>query len=76
MISHCALSLTQGHNPFSCHTDIIVTGTSGIIWFIFWILLVSDFPATHPRISRVERLYIESTLSNEEQVCVCALPLI
>ena len=41
----------------------LLTGIVGIIWFIFWLLLAFDSPATHPRISQSERKYIETSIS-------------
>ena len=38
------------------------SGALGILWFILWIFTSSDSPASHPRISREEREYIESHL--------------
>lgn len=40
----------------------IYTGSFGIIWFIFWLVLGFGSPATHPRISAAERRYIETSL--------------
>ncbi|XP_030171710.1 sialin isoform X1 [Lynx canadensis] len=40
-------------------------GIVGIIWFILWILLVSDKPETHKAISRHEKEYILSSLKNQ-----------
>lgn len=40
-----------------------VTGAVGLVWSIFWFLLIYDSPATHPRISAEERHYIESEIS-------------
>ncbi|CAG5123820.1 unnamed protein product [Candidula unifasciata] len=39
-----------------------VTGVVCFIWTIFWILLVSDDPANHKRISHIEKEYIMSSL--------------
>ena len=46
------------------------TGTAGILWFFAWIFLAYSSPATHPRISREEREYIEFSIaeSTEKQV--------
>ena len=33
-------------------------GELGIIWFIFWIWLVNDYPETDPKISEEEKKYI------------------
>ncbi|RUS90909.1 hypothetical protein EGW08_001306 [Elysia chlorotica] len=37
-------------------------GVFGLTWFVLWCLLVFDSPAKHPRISREERVYIETSL--------------
>ena len=45
------------------------------MWFIFWLILGFDSPATHPRISQSEREYIETSIAaakleeNEDKVC-------
>jgi len=39
-----------------------VFGCVGIVWFIFWCLIVHDRPSSHPRISSHERAYIETSL--------------
>ena len=44
---------------------ILHTGFAGIVWFVAWILLVSNTPADHPRISPKEQHYIESSIQAE-----------
>ncbi|XP_050549192.1 vesicular glutamate transporter 3-like isoform X3 [Daktulosphaira vitifoliae] len=39
-----------------------ITGALGILWFLFWTLLVHDSPGEHPSIGKEERLYIEKSL--------------
>ncbi|XP_050715464.1 sialin-like isoform X2 [Eriocheir sinensis] len=39
-----------------------IPGTLCIVWASFWLLLVSDDPSQHPRISSEEREHIESTV--------------
>ncbi|XP_055370914.1 sialin [Condylostylus longicornis] len=39
-----------------------IFGILGIIWFIFWMLLVFDTPSAHPRISYKELNYIERSI--------------
>jgi ACS family sodium-dependent inorganic phosphate cotransporter-like MFS transporter 5 len=39
-----------------------LTGGLGILWFVAWMLLVSDTPDCHPRISESEKTYINYTL--------------
>lgn len=36
-----------------------IFGVLGIVWFFFWVWLVYDTPAQHPRISSAERTFIE-----------------
>lgn len=40
------------------------TGALGILWFIFWTLLIHDSPGEHPTIETNERLYIEKSLGS------------
>uniref|UniRef100_A0A7M4F5H0 Sialin n=1 Tax=Crocodylus porosus TaxID=8502 RepID=A0A7M4F5H0_CROPO len=42
-----------------------IFGALGILWFFFWIWLVSDTPQTHRRISHTEREYILSSLKDQ-----------
>ncbi|KAK3765988.1 hypothetical protein RRG08_002231 [Elysia crispata] len=42
--------------------SICFAGIFGLAWFLLWCLLVFDSPAKHPRISRAERIYIETSL--------------
>ena len=61
------------HNVFCSLTlcwPSSITGTAGILWFFAWIFLAYSSPATHPRISREEREYIESSIaeSTDKQV--------
>lgn len=46
-------------------SSLFLTGSIGILWFILWALLANSTPATHPRISAVEKQYIESSLALE-----------
>jgi len=41
-----------------------VFGLIGVVWFALWMLIVSDTPAQHPRISEEEKNYIESSLGS------------
>ena len=41
------------------------TGGSGILWCILWTFLVYDSPAKHPRISKEEQVYIESSIAEQ-----------
>ncbi|XP_067388732.1 sialin isoform X1 [Emydura macquarii macquarii] len=42
-----------------------IFGALGVLWFLFWIWLVSDTPETHRRISPTEREYILSSLKDQ-----------
>ncbi|XP_063916319.1 sialin-like [Zophobas morio] len=42
--------------------SFFLNGGFVIIWSILWILLVSDSPETHPRISEAEKVYIVNSL--------------
>merc|ERR1719167_666322 len=43
-----------------------VFGAIGVVWFVFWSLLVFDSPDKHPRISQEEHAYIVSSLLESE----------
>ena len=38
-------------------------GACGLVWFIFWVLLVFNNPSVHPRISEEEKNYIETNMA-------------
>ncbi|XP_058032281.1 sialin isoform X4 [Ahaetulla prasina] len=42
-----------------------IFGTLGVLWFLFWICIVSDTPETHRTISTAEKEYILSSLSQQ-----------
>lgn len=42
-----------------------IFGALGVLWFIFWIFMVSDSPETHRRISQAEKEYILSSLTDQ-----------
>uniref|UniRef100_A0A8V0XBP6 Sialin n=1 Tax=Gallus gallus TaxID=9031 RepID=A0A8V0XBP6_CHICK len=42
-----------------------IFGALGVLWFFFWMWLVSDKPETHKSISRIEREYILSSLKDQ-----------
>ncbi|XP_025090947.1 sialin-like isoform X2 [Pomacea canaliculata] len=44
-----------------------VFGALGCLWFVAWMLLVSETPATHPRISDSERRFIESNIGPKRE---------
>ena len=50
----------------------VLEGMLGICCFLVWIFVAFDDPASHPRISRAEKEYIESTITStaKKQVSV------
>ena len=44
------------------------TGTSSLIWTVFWMMLVSDSPASHPYISREEREHIMTAVGESSRL--------
>lgn len=50
----------------SSRNAVFLLGVLGIIWCVMWLLLVSDTPAQHPRITAYERKYIETTIGGGE----------
>uniref|UniRef100_A0A803SU00 Solute carrier family 17 member 5 n=1 Tax=Anolis carolinensis TaxID=28377 RepID=A0A803SU00_ANOCA len=42
-----------------------IFGALGVLWFFFWVLMVSDTPETHKRISHAEKEYILSSLTEQ-----------
>nr|XP_054485134.1 sialin isoform X2 [Agelaius phoeniceus] len=45
--------------------SISYAGALGVLWWFFWMLLVSDTPETHRSISHAEREYILSSLKDQ-----------
>uniref|UniRef100_A0A8C3CYY6 Sialin n=1 Tax=Cairina moschata TaxID=8855 RepID=A0A8C3CYY6_CAIMO len=45
--------------------SISYAGALGVLWFFFWMWLVSDTPETHKSISHTEREYILSSLKDQ-----------
>ena len=45
-----------------------ISGSLGVFWFVLWLYLGFDSPATHPRISEQERKYIETSIEEEGKV--------
>lgn len=43
-----------------------IFGALGVVWFIFWMFLVYDSPAVHPRISEEEKNYIQRTTRSKD----------
>ncbi|KAL4629422.1 sialin-like [Arapaima gigas] len=66
---------------FICHTlgwpaVFYCCGGAGCLWAVFWFLLVSDEPRSHPRISVQERDYITSSIGAQGQAHGWSLPLL
>ncbi|KAB7496003.1 Sialin [Armadillidium nasatum] len=45
-------------NDYGYEMAFYVCALLGLIWLLFWVLLMYDYPETHPRISEKERNYI------------------
>lgn len=41
----------------------VISGTVNFVWFVLWMLLVSDNPMEHKRISKIEQEYIVMSLA-------------
>lgn len=44
-----------------------IFGVLGIIWFVFWLLLVYDTPTMHPRICRQEQAFIVASIGPHDE---------
>lgn len=58
----CSLKLWGGW-PLSFY----LFGALGVVWFVFWMLLVYDSPSTHPRIDRQEQAYILASVGPQDE---------
>ncbi|KAL0962446.1 hypothetical protein UPYG_G00340110 [Umbra pygmaea] len=66
---------------FICHSlgwpaVFYMCGGAGCIWAVFWFLLVSDQPSSHPRISKRERDYIITSIGREGGVHGWSVPVL
>ncbi|KAK2727917.1 hypothetical protein QYM36_008404 [Artemia franciscana] len=52
-----------------------IEGCFGIVWAVFWLLLVHDNPDEHPRISETERIHITKEIAKDAHVSKKALPI-
>jgi ACS family sodium-dependent inorganic phosphate cotransporter-like MFS transporter 5 len=59
----CSLKFLGGW-PLSFY----IFGGLAVVWFVAWIFLVYDTPATHPRISFEEKNYIISQIGDNQVV--------
>ena len=41
------------------------SGSYGVVWFVLWMILTADTPESHPRISKIERQYIQESLRGQ-----------
>lgn len=44
------------------------TGSFGIFWYLFWLLVSYESPAMHPSISEEERKYIEDAIGESAKL--------
>ncbi|KAF5270613.1 hypothetical protein FQA39_LY01351 [Lamprigera yunnana] len=44
-----------------------VFGSLGVIWIVFWMLLIYDTPSLHPRICRQEQAYILASIGPQDE---------
>uniref|UniRef100_A0AAY4CGB0 Sialin n=1 Tax=Denticeps clupeoides TaxID=299321 RepID=A0AAY4CGB0_9TELE len=49
---------------------------AGCLWAVFWFVLVSDEPRTHPRISEPEKNYIINSIGSQESAHGWSIPLV
>lgn len=61
----CCLLYVYTRSRDICN-NIYILGTAGILWWLFWCVLVYDTPSSHPRISKEEREYLEETVSHDK----------
>lgn len=54
------------HNPLDNGWPLVFYcfGCMGVIWFIFWTIIVFDTPNAHPRISKNEHSFIMTSLAS------------
>ncbi|BFZ21329.1 hypothetical protein BsWGS_24367 [Bradybaena similaris] len=45
-------------------TVFYIFGCAGVVWSLFWFILIHDTPSQHPRISQAEREYIQSNIKH------------
>nr|CAD7394674.1 unnamed protein product [Timema cristinae] len=81
MSSFCQLGTFLGNilckplSGFLCSKDgagewalvFYVFGAVGVLWYLLWYCFVYDSPKEHPRITKEEKRYIETSLGNMEQ---------
>lgn len=50
---------------YICVFIIMIIGAFGVLWFILWMILAYDTPEDHPRVTEVEKRYIQDSLVGE-----------
>ena len=45
----------------------MISGSLGVLWTGLWLLLVTNNPASHPRITEAEKIYIRDSISHKEK---------
>ncbi|XP_057652538.1 putative inorganic phosphate cotransporter [Diorhabda carinulata] len=65
----CSLELDNGW-PLSFY----IFGVLGIIWYIFWVFLVYDTPAAHPRIDPQEKAFILASIDPQDDHDKSSIP--
>ena len=45
----------------------MISGSFGVLWTGLWLLLVTNNPASHPRITAVEKSYIRDNIRHGEK---------
>ena len=56
---------------FLVYSIDLYLGLCGVVWFVLWMIFVSDSPAEHPRISDEERDMIEKSIGVRKSQTVC-----
>ena len=70
MCAFATQSITLCHCAFP--PLFTLEGMLGIVWFVIWLFVAFDDPASHPRISSAEKEYIESSMiATAKKVSVC-----
>ncbi|CAG9833054.1 unnamed protein product [Diabrotica balteata] len=65
----CSLKLDNGW-PLSFY----IFGVLGIVWYLFWILLIYDTPMSHPRIDPQEKAFILASIGPQDDRDTSSIP--
>ena len=62
-----------------CCFHYICLGIFGVVWFVLWMVVVADSPGQHPRITEVEKNYIQDSIGGKNteknrRVCIRSGP--